>query len=107
MYIYLAQFPSHGLEINQGSTLSPPISINNLAMALQAQGKYEAAEEMNRRALEGWEKVLGRDHPVTLRGVNNRAMALQAQGKYEAAEEMNRRALEGWEKALGRDHPDT
>ena len=26
MYIYLAQFPSHGLEINQGSSLSPPIS---------------------------------------------------------------------------------
>ncbi|KAI9778300.1 MAG: hypothetical protein M1816_004150 [Peltula sp. TS41687] len=60
-------------------------SVSNLASVLQHQGKYEAAEEMDRRALEGREKAL----------------------KYEAAEEMNRRALEGREKALGKEHPDT
>ena len=31
------------------------------------QGKYEAAEEMNRRALAGYEKVLGAEHPDTLK----------------------------------------
>src|SRR6266480_144644 len=70
-------------------------SVSNLASVLGAQGKYEAAEEMNRRALEGYEKVLGKDHPSTLMSVNSLALALRAQGKYEAAEEMNRRALEG------------
>ena len=39
-------------------------SLGMLALVLQAQGKYAAAEEMNRRALEGYEKVLGRDHPI-------------------------------------------
>ena len=60
---------------------------------LQYQGKYEEAEQMNRRALEGYEKVLGREHPDTLTSVNNLASVLRYQGKYEEAEQMNRRAL--------------
>ena len=82
-------------------------SIDNLASVLRFQGKYEAAETMNRRALEGYEKVLGREHPDTLRSIDNLASVLRFQGKYEAAEIMNRRALEGCEKVLGREHPDT
>ncbi len=35
---------------------------SNLASVLQSQGNFEAVEEMDRRALEGKEKVLGR-HP--------------------------------------------
>jgi hypothetical protein len=34
--------------------------MSNLAEVLQYLGKYEAAEEMNRRALEGYEKALGK-----------------------------------------------
>lgn len=45
-------------------------SVSNLAGVLQYQGKYEAAEAMNRRALEGREKVLGKEHPDTLSSVN-------------------------------------
>ena len=45
---------------------------------------------MNRRALEGYEKVLGKEHPATLTSVNNLAGVLQDQGKYEEAEKMNR-----------------
>ncbi|PVH91488.1 hypothetical protein DM02DRAFT_620498, partial [Periconia macrospinosa] len=62
---------------------------------------------MNRRALEGREKALGKEHPSTLTSVSNLALVLRYQGKYEAAEAMNRRALEGYEKALGKEHPDT
>jgi tetratricopeptide (TPR) repeat protein len=65
---------------------------------LQLQGRYEEAETLNRRALEGWEKELGEDHPNTLISVNNLASVLQDQGRYEEAETLNRRALEGREK---------
>jgi hypothetical protein len=65
------------------------------------------AEEMNRRALDGREKALGKEHPDTLTSVNSLALVLERQGKYEAAEEMNRQALHGREKALGKEHPDT
>jgi tetratricopeptide (TPR) repeat protein len=82
-------------------------SVYNLALVLQYQGKYEAAEEMHWRALKGREKVLGVKHPNTLTSVSNVASVLQNQRKYEAAEEMNRRALEGREKVLGAEHPAT
>lgn len=62
---------------------------------------------MNRRALEGREKVLGLEHPNTLTSVKNLADVLRYQGKYEEAEAINRRALEGFEKALGPEHPST
>jgi hypothetical protein len=62
---------------------------------------------MNQRALEGRERVLGKEHPDTMTSMNNLAVVLQGQGKYEQAEERNQRALEGREKALGKEHPDT
>ncbi len=52
---------------------------------LQDQGKYEAAEEMNRRALKRREKVLGLEHPDTLTSVCCLAYLLQAKGQYEGA----------------------
>lgn len=55
---------------------------------------------MSREALDGYERALGKDHPVTLTIVHNLASVLHNQGKYKPAEEMNRRALDGAEKAL-------
>jgi tetratricopeptide (TPR) repeat protein len=81
--------------------------VNNLAWVLQQQGKYKAAEEINRRVLDGREKGLGPEHLDTLASLSNLAWVLQQQGNYEAAEEMNRQALDGREKALGPEHPDT
>ncbi|KAH6667983.1 hypothetical protein B0J14DRAFT_519380 [Halenospora varia] len=69
-------------------------------------GSYNTAEEMDRRALEGREKALGKEHPDTLTSVSSLAVVLWKQGKYEQAEEMHRRELEGCEKALGKEHPD-
>jgi hypothetical protein len=37
---------------------------------LSSQGKYEEAEAMHRQDLEGSEKVLGREHPSTLRSID-------------------------------------
>ena len=82
-------------------------SLSLLASVLRDQGKYEVAEEMNRRALAGREEVLGVEHPDTLMSVSNLALVLRDQGKYEVAEEMNRRALAGREEVLGVEHPDT
>ncbi|KAH8724011.1 hypothetical protein GQ44DRAFT_596102, partial [Phaeosphaeriaceae sp. PMI808] len=69
--------------------------------------KYEDAEKLNQRALEGKEKELGVHHPDTLTSVSNLALVLQDQGKYEEAEKLSRRALEGREKELGVHYPST
>jgi len=65
-------------------------SMNNLAMVLKDQGKYEQAEEMYRQALGLSETVVGKEHPDILTSMNNLAIALRNQGKYEQAEEMFR-----------------
>jgi tetratricopeptide (TPR) repeat protein len=90
-----------------GSETDTIRSLDLLALVLRFRGKYEAAEEMNRRALSGYEKVLGVEHPNTLTSVGSLALALRDQGKYEAAEGMYRRALTGYEKVLGVEHPHT
>ncbi|KAI8666162.1 hypothetical protein NCS57_00840200 [Fusarium keratoplasticum] len=71
------------------------------------RGRYNEVEQMNRRALEVREKVLGREHPDTLTSVGILASVLRDLGKYEESEQMNRRVLEAREKVLGREHPDT
>jgi tetratricopeptide (TPR) repeat protein len=76
-------------------------------LVLQNQGKYEAAEEMNRRALEGQEKVMGMEHPHTLISVYCLAYLLQAKGQYDDASVLYQRAIAGLQKTLGPHHPTT
>ncbi|KAK4206258.1 P-loop containing nucleoside triphosphate hydrolase protein, partial [Rhypophila decipiens] len=65
------------------------------------QGRLTEAESMYQRALEGDEKVLGRDHTSNLGTVNNLGGLYRHQGRLTEAESIYQRALEGYEKALG------
>jgi hypothetical protein len=47
--------------------------MNNLALVLSYQGKYEQAEEVQRQVLELRKTVLGKEHPDTLTNMNNLA----------------------------------
>jgi Tetratricopeptide repeat len=42
------------------------VTMNNLALMLEGQGKYEEAEMIYRQILALREKVLGREHPDTV-----------------------------------------
>jgi Flp pilus assembly protein TadD len=68
-------------------------SMNNLAIALDKQGKYAEAEGMHRQTLKLREMVLGKDHADTLASMNNLAESLRPQGKHVEAEAMHKRAL--------------
>jgi tetratricopeptide (TPR) repeat protein len=70
-------------------------------------GNYTEGVAAGRRALEARERVLGPEHPDTLKSVNNLAALLRSQGDYGAAEPLYRRALEAQERVLGAEHPDT
>jgi tetratricopeptide (TPR) repeat protein len=83
------------------------MSVSNLASVLQSQGKYEQAEEMNRRALEGYEKALGKEHPDTLTCVYCLAYLLHQRDKYKDALILYQRAYTGYQQTLGPDHPTT
>jgi tetratricopeptide (TPR) repeat protein len=92
---------------SKGDILNQASLLHNTAEYLYTRGEYATAEEMNRRALEGKEKVLGKEHLSTLASMNNLAEVLRDQGKYEQAEEIHRRTLKGKEKMLGKEHLST
>ncbi|KAF2730992.1 hypothetical protein EJ04DRAFT_443952, partial [Polyplosphaeria fusca] len=89
------------------SSLADVLHVSNLAGVLQYQGNYEAAEAMNRRALEGYEKALGKDHPNTLTSVYCLAFLFHQQRQYEAALSLYERASRGYQLKLGVQHPTT
>ncbi|TGZ77195.1 hypothetical protein EX30DRAFT_374832 [Ascodesmis nigricans] len=82
----------------------------SVAAAFDIMGEYDKALEWYQRALDGCEKMLGKDHPstlATLDTVNNMAIVFESQGAYDKALEWYQRALDGKEKTLGKDHPST
>lgn len=62
---------------------------------------------MNRQALEGYGKVLGREHHHTLTTIHLLSLVLSNQAKYGEAEVIHRRALEAQVKVLGHEHHHT
>jgi len=79
---------------------------NNMGYYLEKIAQYEQALLLYLRALEIWEKVLGKEHPLVATSLNNLAELYRNQGKYEEALPLSLRALEIREKVLGKEHPD-
>ncbi|EFY88023.1 kinesin light chain 1 [Metarhizium acridum CQMa 102] len=79
----------------------------NVAESHYMLGKYQAAEQMYRKALELQKAALGKDHPDTLTSMNNLANVLNSLGKYKMAEKMHRQILKLRKAVLGKDYPDT
>lgn len=69
-------------------------------------GRYDEAEQVQRRALEIERRVLGPEHPTTLASMYNLGVLLQTMERYEEAETVHREALEIEQRVLGPDHPD-
>ena len=79
----------------------------NLGGVLSEQGKSGEAFVVYQRALDGWKKLSGVEHPDTLDAASNLALTLYWLGKFEDAEDMNHWILRLQEKIQGRDHPKT
>ena len=82
-------------------------SMNNLALLLNRQGKYDEAEPIHRQTLALREKVLGKEHPDTLLSVYCFARLFHQKKQYHDALLLYQRACTGHEKILGLNHPIT
>jgi tetratricopeptide (TPR) repeat protein/predicted Ser/Thr protein kinase len=80
---------------------------NTLAMAFDSIGHGELALPHAQQALEVRRRLLGNDHPDTIRSINSVGYLLQMQGKLDQAEPLHREALERSRRALGDDHAET
>ena len=81
--------------------------MDNLAMVLQAQEKYDAAEEMSQRVLDGREKVLGKGHPNTLTSMHRLAFTYYTQGRHVEAIQPLQDVIVRQTETIGPDHPST
>ena len=59
------------------------------------------------QALENSRRVLGEEHPDTLKFMSGLAFVYLQQGRYEEAEPLSKKALEIRRRVLGEEHPDT
>ncbi|MCA9704787.1 MAG: tetratricopeptide repeat protein [Myxococcales bacterium] len=83
----------------------PTISMDNLALCLQAQGRNDAARELHLEALELRSRGLAPDHPDTGLTRNNLGWDYMGMKDADTALEHFTRAQEIFEKAYGPDHP--
>lgn len=70
-------------------------------------GLYPQAQSLFTNAIEIRKRVLGPEHPDTLRSMHGLARPLREQGKYADAEKTEREALNIERRVLGNDSPDT
>ena len=94
-------------EEKPAKQLNKATAASSEAGILILKGKYAVAEQEHRAVLAIRERVLGAEHPDTLRIRNSLASALQIQGKYAEAEQEHRAVLAIQERVLGAEHPDT
>jgi len=90
----------HGVESAEYA-----IRLNNLALVVEAQGRYAEAEGLYRVALEIDRATIGEGHPDYAIDLNNLAGVVRAQGRSAEAEGLYREALEITREAIGEGHP--
>jgi len=81
--------------------------IGNLATMYRSQGNLEAAENLEKQALETRKRILEEEHPNTLGSMRNLVLIYSSQGKWETAEKLEIQVLETRKRVLGERHRDT
>ncbi len=87
--------------------LKEAMDIDNKALDLEKQERFEEAEPLYRQSLEIYEKVMGADHTATAAALWRLADNLSTQERDEEAEPLYRRSLKIVEDYLGPEHQAT
>ncbi|HXY13131.1 MAG TPA: serine/threonine-protein kinase [Terriglobales bacterium] len=80
---------------------------NTIGQTYDDLGLYPEATKQLERALDLRRRVLGPEHPDTLRSANRLANLYDKEGKYAQAEALHSQTLEIRRRVLGPEHPDT
>ncbi|EAW37505.1 kinesin light chain-like protein [Lyngbya sp. PCC 8106] len=102
----IGQTNSAVLLVQQSDELEEANRLEQQAVQLYQQGKYNEAIPILKRVLEIIERLLGENHPDVAQSLNNLAILYRDQGRYSEAEPLFQRSLTIYEKALGENHPD-
>jgi non-specific serine/threonine protein kinase/serine/threonine-protein kinase len=97
-------------EIDNGLKNEPELQAKmmyTMAETYQGLGLESRAQPLLERALQIQRRLLGHEHPDTLRSMGTLAAVLAYEGHYVEAEKLQRETLEIRRRVLGPDHPDT
>ena len=78
-----------------------------MADSLHSLGRYKAAVEPQRLALEQRSRLLGGDAPLTLASLRARGNLRRDMGQLDEAKADLQQAMTGMRRVLGKDHPET
>jgi tetratricopeptide (TPR) repeat protein len=88
---YCLTMITNGISVAEGEEWT----LQKLGNLFRDQGRFDSAEAMYNRTLQGWEKALGPDHISTLRAINDLGLVYRDQGRLDEAEAMFDRILQG------------
>jgi tetratricopeptide (TPR) repeat protein len=74
---------------------------------LWKEGRWKEAEELQVKVMEARLRVLGEEHPDTLRAMGDLASTYWKQGRSKEAEELEVKVMEARSRVLGEEHPGT
>jgi tetratricopeptide (TPR) repeat protein len=72
-----------------------------------SKGEYDRALQLFEECLEKRKRILGEDHPDTLKSLNDLADFFESQGQYDRALQLSEECLAKRSCIFGSDHPDT
>jgi tetratricopeptide (TPR) repeat protein len=81
--------------------------MSSLASVYWDQGRYDETEKLYKKALEIRRRVLGEEHPDTLRSMGGMAVIYENKDRYDEAEKLHIKVLEIGRRVMGEEHPDT
>jgi len=97
-------------NIDKGLTRDPDLQaqmMDVMGIVYDRLGLYAPGESLLRRSAETRKRVLGSEHPDTLRTLRSLGWNLQRQGHDADAEKLQRQTLENDRRVLGKENPET
>ena len=83
------------------------ISMENLARTYAKRGYLKEGEQLGVQVLDMRKRVLGVEHPDTMKSMDNLARTYSKKGYLKEAEQLWIQVLDMKERVLGAEHPDT
>jgi tRNA (mo5U34)-methyltransferase len=80
------------------TTSESAANLNDQAVKLQAEGKYDQADDLYKKSVAIWESTLGPDDPLVAQSLANRASLYRLMEAYDEAERVFQIAQQIWTK---------
>ncbi|KUJ16455.1 uncharacterized protein LY89DRAFT_719170 [Mollisia scopiformis] len=90
-----------------GGCLTQATRLWNVALILEEVGEYANVEGRFYEAIEGYEKMVGKEHPFTLKAMESLASIHNAHLERDSAADLFAQVIQARKRVQGIDHPDT